>query len=201
MQRLVPFLVLCLLAASPAAAAVLITIDKTGQRMSVAVDGEGRYSWPVSTGMGGYATPAGSFAPFRMERDHYSKEWDDAPMPHSIFFTRDGHAIHGTDATGRLGTPASHGCVRLSRAHAERLFALVTAQGLGQTRVVIEGVEPARGTRPARRAVDPWDEEDPWGDVDPLTRGIMAPSARRAPPAQDSRRPPRGRSEPRGLWD
>ena len=60
-----------------------------------------------------------------MEEDHYSKEFDDAPMPHSIFFTKIGHAIHGTDSEGRLGTPASHGCVRLSRANASTLYALV----------------------------------------------------------------------------
>ena len=27
----------------------------------------------------------------------YSRQWDNAPMPHAVFFTRDGHAIHGTD--------------------------------------------------------------------------------------------------------
>jgi hypothetical protein len=32
-----------------------------------------------------------------MEIDHYSEEWDDAPMPYSIFFTQIGHAIHGTN--------------------------------------------------------------------------------------------------------
>ena len=57
-----------------------------------------------------------------MERDHYSKEWDDAPMPHSIFFTTRGHAIHGSFDTKRLGSPASHGCVRLAPANAKRLF-------------------------------------------------------------------------------
>ena len=31
-----------------------------------------------------------------MEKDHFSKEWDDAPMPNSIFFTKTGHAIHGS---------------------------------------------------------------------------------------------------------
>src|SRR5215204_6330421 len=61
--------------------------------MTVLVDGETRYSWPVSTGMKGYTTPAGTFRPFRLEEEHYSKEWDDALMPHSIFFTPAGHAI------------------------------------------------------------------------------------------------------------
>ena len=37
-----------------------------------------------------------------MARKHFSREWDDAPMPHSIFFTRIGHAIHGTTYTGKL---------------------------------------------------------------------------------------------------
>jgi lipoprotein-anchoring transpeptidase ErfK/SrfK len=44
----------------------------------------------------------------------YSKQWDNAPMPHAVFFTKEGHAIHGTYEVKRLGKPASHGCVRLS---------------------------------------------------------------------------------------
>ena len=83
--------------------------------MTVTVDGDQRYRWPVSTGAAGYDTPAGDFKPFRMEQDHFSREWDDAPMPHSIFFTKIGHAIHGTYRGQDLGPPVSHGCVRLSR--------------------------------------------------------------------------------------
>jgi L,D-transpeptidase catalytic domain len=44
----------------------------------------------------------------------YSKQWDNAPMPHSIFFMRDGHAIHGSNEVKNLGKPVSHGCVRIS---------------------------------------------------------------------------------------
>ncbi|MGC2589216.1 MAG: hypothetical protein WA445_23540 [Pseudolabrys sp.] len=51
------------------------------------VNGEERYVWPVSTGHSGYDTPSGDFQPFRTEKDHYSQEWDDAPMPNSIFFS------------------------------------------------------------------------------------------------------------------
>ena len=36
-------------------AAVVVTVDKSTQRMSVAVDGTPRYSWAVSTGRAGYA--------------------------------------------------------------------------------------------------------------------------------------------------
>jgi hypothetical protein len=35
----------------------------------------------------------------------YSKQWDNAPMPHSIFFMKDGHAIHGTLDAKNLGQP------------------------------------------------------------------------------------------------
>jgi lipoprotein-anchoring transpeptidase ErfK/SrfK len=120
---------LLLAAPAVAAASILITIDKSTQRMTVVVDGVQRYAWPVSTGRNGYATPSGAFKTFRMEEEHYSKEFDDAPMPHSIFFTREGHAIHGTLDARHLGSAASHGCVRLSTANAARLYALVERMG------------------------------------------------------------------------
>jgi hypothetical protein len=121
------------------AAQVLISINKSSQKMTVSIDGEKTYVWLVSTGAAGYSTPSGNFRPFRMERDHFSKEWDDAPMPHSIFFTMQGHAIHGSPHTKRLGTRASHGCVRLAPANAAKLFALVQKNGMKNTRVVVKG--------------------------------------------------------------
>src|SRR5918994_7024696 len=141
----------------PMHAAVLVTIDKATQRMTVSVDGERRYTWPVSTGRAGYATPSGSFKPFRLEKDHFSREWDDAPMPNSIFFTQKGHAIHGSFETRRLGTPASHGCVRLAPANAATLFALVKAQGLGNTKIVLSGEAPRMIARPRPPAGEPMD--------------------------------------------
>ena len=130
---------LCLVPISAAQAAILITIDKATQKMTVDVDGATRWTWPVSTGRRGYDTPSGSFRPFRLEEDHYSKEWDDAPMPYSIFFTSEGHAIHGSYETRNLGRPASHGCVRISPRNAEKLFTLVQREGLEKARVVVLG--------------------------------------------------------------
>jgi hypothetical protein len=130
---------LMLFATGAAQANVSITIDKNAQQMTVAVDGVERYHWPVSTGIPSYETPNGSFRTFRMEEDHYSREFDDAPMPHSIFFTKIGHAIHGTDSESRLGSPASHGCVRLSRANAATLYDLVQRQGVLNTTVTLTG--------------------------------------------------------------
>jgi len=142
---------LALPCAAPARASILVTIDKTTQRMSIAVDGATRYVWPVSTGRPGYDTPNGTFRPFRMEADHFSKEWDDAPMPHSVFFTKIGHAIHGSLDTRHLGSAASHGCVRLSPEHASTLYALVQAEGLTDTTVVIAGHTPMATADAARR--------------------------------------------------
>lgn len=134
-----------------AQAKIAITVDKNAQLMTVAVDGVQRYQWPVSSGLPAYETPNGSFKTFRMEQDHYSKEFDDAPMPHAIFFTKSGHAIHGTDSVNRLGSPASHGCVRLSRANAATLFALVQQDGVLNATVTLTGssqVALARNPRP-----------------------------------------------------
>jgi hypothetical protein len=143
---------LAVVAAAPARAEVLIRIDKSAQLMTVTVDGAQRYTWPVSTGVASYDTPDGEFQPFRMEKDHFSREWDDAPMPFSIFFTQKGHAIHGTNHAS-IGRPASHGCVRLSVAHAGTLFALVKQEGMKSTKVVLTGEIPASGAGAiARRA-------------------------------------------------
>ena len=130
---------LMLFAAGAAQAKVSITVDKDNQMMTVAVDGVPRYHWPVSTGNPSHETPNGTFRTFRMEADHFSKEFDDAPMPHSIFFTKIGHAIHGTESERSLGMPVSHGCVRLSRANASTLYALVEQQGVLNTTVTLTG--------------------------------------------------------------
>ncbi len=141
------------LASATASAKLLIEIDKSSQRMVVSRDGERLHNWAVSTGVRAHDTPSGSYTPFRLEKDHFSKEWDDAPMPHSIFFTRAGHAIHGTNHLRAIGHPASHGCVRLEPENARVLFEMVKREGLGNVRVVLNGVVPA--TAPpavARRA-------------------------------------------------
>lgn len=132
---------LAICAASPALADIQITVDKTAQTLTVARDGEVLHKWPVSTGRVGRFTPSGSYQAFRMEKDHYSREFDDAPMPHSIFFTKNGHAIHGSFETRKLGRPASGGCVRLAPENARVLFDLVKAEGVLKTKVTVAGDE------------------------------------------------------------
>lgn len=182
-----------LLSAGAAQAKVEITVDKDNQQMTVAVDGVARYHWPVSTGIPSRETPNGAFRAFRMEEDHYSKEFDDAPMPHAIFFTKVGHAIHGTDSVGRLGSPASHGCVRLSRQNASTLYALVQQQGVLNTTVTLTGsaqVALARNPRgrnanAVARAPQPAEEQYATAG-DPMNLAPPAQPARRYMPQDDN---------------
>lgn len=142
-------------AVSPAFADLNITVDKTAQTLTVARDGQVLHNWPVSTGRTGHFTPAGNFRAFRLEKDHFSKEFDDAPMPHSVFFTERGHAIHGSFETKKLGRPASSGCVRLAPENAKTLFELVQAEGVLKTKVEVEGDERVAIARANRQLTQP----------------------------------------------
>jgi hypothetical protein len=128
-----------------AQATVHIHIDLSSQRMQV-TSSSGSYSWAVSTARSGYSTPRGSYAPTSLQRMHYSRKYHMSPMPHSIFF-RGGYAIHGTYATGALGRPASHGCVRLAPGNAAKLYSMVQAEG---GRISISGSPPGGRTMVAR---------------------------------------------------
>jgi L,D-transpeptidase catalytic domain len=135
-----------------AGTAVLINIDKAKQKMTVFLGGVEKYDWPISTGRAGYSTPSGTYTATSMNEVWYSKEWDNAPMPHSIFFRKDGYAIHGSYEVKNLGRPASHGCVRISPENAATLYALVEKNGLKNTEVVLTGVTPGGEYKVARQA-------------------------------------------------
>ena len=152
---------------------LLIQVNKSTQHMIVTVDGKQLYDWPVSTGRRGYDTPSGGFRPFRMEIDHTSDEWDDAPMPYSMFFTKIGHAIHGTYEQRSLGRPVSHGCVRLSVKNAATLWELVKRQKMANTTVVLSGAIPGAGPpEVARSRPMPLTPEEPFATAPvPLAAG------------------------------
>ena len=119
----------------PASADILVNISKSAQRMSVLVDGTAHYNWTVSTGAKHYTTPSGVYKPQWLARKWRSRQYANAPMPHSIFFDR-GYAIHGTTEVAKLGKTASHGCVRLHPDNAATLYSLVQKQ-MANTRVVV----------------------------------------------------------------
>jgi lipoprotein-anchoring transpeptidase ErfK/SrfK len=117
-----------------ASADIVVRIDKSSQSMSVTVDGQHRYTWAVSTGVGG--TPSGTYRPQALSRNHRSNLYNGAPMPYSIFYSGN-FAIHGMTHIAHLGSRASHGCVRLHPTNAAVLFGLVQKE-MGSTRIVIQ---------------------------------------------------------------
>ena len=110
------------------ARALTIDVDIPSQRMQVRTASGEVLSWSVSTARKGFVTPPGSYTPYSLQKMHYSRKYDMAPMPHSIFF-HEGYAIHGTGSVAQLGRPASHGCIRLAPAHAAKLFNMVKLEG------------------------------------------------------------------------
>jgi hypothetical protein len=158
-------------------AMVRIDVDLSSQTMHVASGGGERYDWPISSGKAGHLTPRGRFRPIALYPMVHSLKYDNAPMPHSIFFLSQ-YAIHATNAVGALGRPASHGCVRLAPANAAALYAMVRSQGAVISIVgAIPGGQMATATHRARhgatalgyaphrhaRSLDEW-ARDPLGD-------------------------------------
>ncbi|MGI9372981.1 MAG: L,D-transpeptidase, partial [Hyphomicrobiales bacterium] len=107
---------------------IVAHVDLTNQRMHVTIEGLSAHTWKISSGRSGYLTPTGTYQPKFLHRMHYSRQYDNSPMPHSVFFFR-GYAVHGTSYVQRLGRPASHGCIRLAKPHARKFFDLVKAFG------------------------------------------------------------------------
>jgi len=121
-------IVIFLILPAAAEAKVQISVDLSTQTIDVQASNGESYSWPISSARAGYVTPRGVYSANSLQAMHYSKKYHNSPMPHSIFF-HGGFAIHGTYETASLGRPASHGCVRISTAHAAKLYSLVRAEG------------------------------------------------------------------------
>jgi lipoprotein-anchoring transpeptidase ErfK/SrfK len=118
------------------AASLVAHIDISSQTMTISRYGFVTNVWRVSTGRKGFATITGKFRPQRMARMWYSRKYDNAPMPYSVFF-RGGFAIHGTNHVKRLGSPASHGCVRLQTGNAAQFYSMVQQFGRSNVRIVV----------------------------------------------------------------
>ncbi|PYG30447.1 L,D-transpeptidase [Pelagimonas varians] len=128
---------ICLMPAISSAAALVAKVDVSSQTMTVIHNGQVAYQWPVSTARKGKYTPRGSWSAKWLSKNHKSSLYNNAPMPHSIFFNGN-YAIHGTNQISRLGRPASAGCVRLHPDHAARLFELTRSVGKSNMQVVIQ---------------------------------------------------------------
>jgi lipoprotein-anchoring transpeptidase ErfK/SrfK len=123
---------------APPVITLVAKVDLTAQKVTVFEHGKPKHTWTISSGARGYETPRGTFQPGWMAKMWYSKQYDNSPMPHSVFF-KDGAALHATQWTSQLGRPASHGCVRLAPANAAKFYALVSAHGMKHTRISVFG--------------------------------------------------------------
>lgn len=119
------------------AAELMALINVSDQTMVVKKNGKTLYHWKVSTGRKGYATSSGTFRPIRMHKMWHSRKYDNAPMPYAIFYNQ-GYAIHGTSFVSRLGSPASHGCVRLHTTNAQILYKMLQEEGPENMKIVIK---------------------------------------------------------------
>lgn len=125
-------------------------IDLNSQQMRVTSNGKLVGNWSISSGKYNYETPAGRFRPKWTSKMHYSRKYNNSPMPYSVFFNG-GIATHGTSYTGRLGAPASHGCIRLRTKNARRFYNLVHQHGYKRTRIVVTGKADVRRVASASR--------------------------------------------------
>jgi lipoprotein-anchoring transpeptidase ErfK/SrfK len=137
---LAPFLCAALFVASgieATAGQLVAKVDVSDQTMRVYQNGKLAYKWRVSTARKGKRTPRGAWSAKHLSRHHKSSLYNNAPMPHSIFFNGN-YAIHGTNQISRLGRPASAGCIRLHPEHAAVLFSLTQRVGLRNMKVVVQ---------------------------------------------------------------
>jgi len=111
-------------------------IDVSKQQMKVYKGKEHLHTWKVSTGKNGYRTPRGKYKPTLIQKMHYSRQYNNAPMPYTVFF-KGGYAVHGTTSVSRLGSPASHGCIRLHTSNAKEFYSLVRKYGKKYTQIKI----------------------------------------------------------------
>jgi hypothetical protein len=117
----------------------LATVYRNGVRIAVST---------VSTGKDGYSTPTGVFTILEKNVEHYSRTYDNAPMPYQQRLTWKGVAMHA----GNLpGYPASHGCIRLPMEFAKKLFSVTQKGGT----VVIAGGHQDPIKRPAAGVLAP----------------------------------------------
>jgi len=114
----------------------LISVFRAGHEIGTAV---------VLYGADGLPTPTGKFPIRAKTRNHRSRTYDNAPMPYSLWLTRDGVAIHGSNV--RWGF-ATHGCVGIPTAFAAKLFG---ALNVGDEVQIVSGKPRKQASAPPRK--------------------------------------------------
>lgn len=96
--------------APPPGANKHVVIDKTTQTLRAYEGDRLVLETRVSTGKWDRATPNGQFTAGVKDRMHYSKLFQNAPMPYSVQVNGNVF-VHGFSSVPRF--PASHGCIRV----------------------------------------------------------------------------------------
>jgi hypothetical protein len=107
-----------------------IVISINQQKLHLYADGKEVADTLVATGVPALPTPTGIFSVIGKEKFHRSNIYSGAPMPFMQRITWSGVALHEGE---NIGHPASHGCIRMPREFAMKLFS-VTKVGV---RVII----------------------------------------------------------------
>ncbi len=124
---------------------VFLDINKTKQSASIYVDGVLKYSVKVSTGLNGFLTPNFDKHPNGRIYDKYtSSKYPGGDynglgnMPYAVFISG-GFAVHGTGRGNwpKLGSKASHGCIRMHPDNGKIFNRLVRSVGISQTWITV----------------------------------------------------------------
>jgi hypothetical protein len=111
---------------------LVIVINLPDQALSAYRNGIRIAYSSISSGVKGRSTPTGVFTILEKEETHFSNKYHHAPMPFMQRLTWEGVALHGGDLPGY---PASHGCIRLPREFAKKLYA---ATSRGTTVIIVD---------------------------------------------------------------
>ncbi len=126
--------------------AVYAHVSKARQLLSLYVNGQLVGQFQTSTGAKGHGTPNFDQNPNGRIYDKYmSKAYPGGDynglgnMPYAVFI-KGGFAIHGTGKSNwpKLGTAASHGCIRVHPDNAYRFNRLVREYGVANTWITVE---------------------------------------------------------------
>jgi lipoprotein-anchoring transpeptidase ErfK/SrfK len=118
-------------AGAPCAYAASACVDLSTQQAWLMNNGQVTYGpTPITSGRPGEGTPIGRFNVQWKDRDHYSREYNNAPMPYSVFFTTTGVAFHEGSLQRQSG-----GCVHLGHDAAVTFFDRL---GVGQEVQVVQ---------------------------------------------------------------
>lgn len=112
----------------PGGGEVWVDVNLSAQYMTIYQADNVLLELYISSGTPGWETPTGTFYVNRMLVSDdmvgtaSGESWYVPDVPHAMYFTNEGHAMHGTYWHNNFGVPMSHGCVNMPEWAAAYLF-------------------------------------------------------------------------------